>query len=259
MLALYLATSLAVWLLFRLVAGIIDKVKLKDFDRQVGALIGVAKGVLLCLVITFFARGTNSQFSGAGAGVMAGAPGQAPASDLYIVDIATSTATLLARAMGMATPQDTGGYVPFGAEDLHKHYYPTVSPVAAGGFYWVFFDSIRHYGNQGLVRQLWGSALSIAADRSYVGDPSHPAFYVTGQDLATGNHRAFTALDPCRQDGESCETGIDCCSGFCTNGICGVPEQPRCSNTNEACETTADCCNPADLCLGGFCGQIVPE
>jgi len=55
MLILYLLTSLAVWLGFRLVAGALDRVKLQEFDRQVGALFGLAKGVLLCLVITFFA------------------------------------------------------------------------------------------------------------------------------------------------------------------------------------------------------------
>jgi membrane protein required for colicin V production len=54
MLVLYLATSLAIWVLFRFVAGIIDRVRLKEFDRQVGALFGAAKGVLWCLVITFF-------------------------------------------------------------------------------------------------------------------------------------------------------------------------------------------------------------
>ncbi len=55
MLILFLATSLAIWVLFRLVAGFIDRVKLKEFDRQMGALFGVGKGVLFCLVITFFA------------------------------------------------------------------------------------------------------------------------------------------------------------------------------------------------------------
>jgi len=52
---LYIVTSLVVWLVFRPIAGLIDKVKLHDFDRQIGGLIGLAKGVLLCLVITFFA------------------------------------------------------------------------------------------------------------------------------------------------------------------------------------------------------------
>jgi membrane protein required for colicin V production len=55
MLVLYLATSLVIWLVFRVVAGMIDRVRLKEFDRQVGGLIGATKGVLLCVVITFFA------------------------------------------------------------------------------------------------------------------------------------------------------------------------------------------------------------
>ena len=55
MLVLYVATSAGIWIAFRLVAGIIDRVRLKEFDHQVGALFGLAKGVLLCLVITFFA------------------------------------------------------------------------------------------------------------------------------------------------------------------------------------------------------------
>ena len=55
MLVLYIATSLVVWILFRLVADVIDRVKLKEFDRQLGATFGLAKGVLLCVVITFFA------------------------------------------------------------------------------------------------------------------------------------------------------------------------------------------------------------
>ena len=55
MLLIYLACSLAIWLVFHLVAEVIERVRLKDFDRQTGALFGAVKGVLLCLVITFFA------------------------------------------------------------------------------------------------------------------------------------------------------------------------------------------------------------
>jgi len=55
MLILFMLTSLGVWLAFRMVSGFIDRLKLKEFDRQMGALFGVAKGVLFCLVITFFA------------------------------------------------------------------------------------------------------------------------------------------------------------------------------------------------------------
>jgi membrane protein required for colicin V production len=55
MLILYVLTSLAIWLAFRVVAGLIDRVRLREFDHQMGAFVGLAKGVLLCLVITFFA------------------------------------------------------------------------------------------------------------------------------------------------------------------------------------------------------------
>jgi membrane protein required for colicin V production len=55
MLVLYVITSLVVWILFRLVAKAIDRVKLKEFDHQIGGLMGAAKGVLYCVVVTFFA------------------------------------------------------------------------------------------------------------------------------------------------------------------------------------------------------------
>jgi membrane protein required for colicin V production len=55
MLVLYVLTALAIWVLFRMVAGLIDRVKLKEFDRQLGAIFGAVKGALWCLVITFFA------------------------------------------------------------------------------------------------------------------------------------------------------------------------------------------------------------
>jgi len=55
MLILYACTAAAVWIAFRFVAKVIDGIKLREFDRQLGALFGGLKGVLLCLVITFFA------------------------------------------------------------------------------------------------------------------------------------------------------------------------------------------------------------
>jgi membrane protein required for colicin V production len=55
MLVLYLGTSLVIWLLFRMVSGFIDQAKLSEFDRQLGGLLGAAKGVALCVIITLFA------------------------------------------------------------------------------------------------------------------------------------------------------------------------------------------------------------
>jgi len=54
MLILFLATGLLVWVAFNLVSEFIERVKLKEFDRQLGAVFGGAKGVLLCVLITLF-------------------------------------------------------------------------------------------------------------------------------------------------------------------------------------------------------------
>ena len=55
MFILYLATSLGVWIVFGFVRRFIDKMELKGFDRQAGAILGAVKGGLLCIVITLFA------------------------------------------------------------------------------------------------------------------------------------------------------------------------------------------------------------
>jgi hypothetical protein len=224
-----------------------------------------------------FAIGSAADFSGMGVGLDGGATGTAiPKSDLYIVDLASGTSKMLAKAMGFASEQDITSdktYLPFGAaEELHHHYYPTVAPVPAGGYFWVLFDSWRHYGNQGLQRQLWGTAVDVSADGTYTTDPSHPAFYLTGQEPATGNHRAFAALDPCMKEGDTCTSGTDCCGGFCyvaddkgefeAPGSC-TAHTPMCSKTNERCTTAGDCCPPEpgkqpNLCIAGFCAMVPP-
>ena len=55
MLLIYIVCGIVIWFLFRLVSNFIDRVKLREFDRQMGAIVGLAKGVLLCVAITFFA------------------------------------------------------------------------------------------------------------------------------------------------------------------------------------------------------------
>lgn len=222
-----------------------------------------------------FVRTDGHDFSGDGAGLLGIAIG--PASDLFMLDLKTGTPTILARAMGFATPADAASgntYLKGGADELHKNYFPTVSPVAAGGYFWVFFDSLRNYGNLGLQRQLWGTAIEISATGDYSIDRSAPAFYLPGQEFGTGNHRAFAALDPCKMDGNDCTSGTDCCGGFCfvpersmdefapePVGTC-THEVPMCSNTNDRCTTTADCCPPEGMapqntCINGFCATLI--
>lgn len=55
MLILYVGSSLVIWVAFRMVSQTIDRFRLKEFDRQVGAMFGLAKGALYCILITLFA------------------------------------------------------------------------------------------------------------------------------------------------------------------------------------------------------------
>ena len=55
MLILYVGTSLVIWVAFRMVSRTIDRLKLREFDRQIGALFGFGKGALYCILITLFA------------------------------------------------------------------------------------------------------------------------------------------------------------------------------------------------------------
>lgn len=60
----YLLSSLVIWIGTGFSSAVLEGFKLKDFDRQIGATFGVAKGMIFCLLITFFAvtlLGTRQQ------------------------------------------------------------------------------------------------------------------------------------------------------------------------------------------------------
>jgi hypothetical protein len=172
--------------------------------------------------------------------------------------------------------------------DKQNNYYPTVMPVAVGGYFWVFWTAVRDYGNKLTGRDTNGAALPAAVEAikkriwavaikpkkptvelqdPTLTDPSFPGFYLDGQS-ESGNVRAFAALNPCLQDGASCESGLDCCCGYClapagaTTGKCSC-EVPKCAKINEKCKTTADCCpaakpgDPEPTCIGGYCGFVM--
>jgi len=60
MLVLYLGTTLIIWVAFSLVREFLERVQLKEFDRQVGGIVGGAKGILICTVITLFTMGLGT-------------------------------------------------------------------------------------------------------------------------------------------------------------------------------------------------------
>jgi hypothetical protein len=115
-----------------------------------------------------------------------------------------------------------------------------------------------------VTKKIWVSAINIRTGADPIQDPSNPPFYLPGQEDASGNIRAFAALEPCHQDGDTCESGVDCCNGHCYMGKCGVPpppppgEPPPCSHTDERCATAADCCDAKATCVGHYCAVVEP-
>ncbi len=99
---------------------------------------------------------------------------------------------------------------PFAAGDRDRAYdfMPSFAPIVAGGYAWVAFVSRRSYGNEitgapSSVKQLWISAIDLDAPGGT--DPSHPAFWLPGQNPSpnTINQGPKWALSPCL-DGDGC-------------------------------------------------------
>ena len=55
MLILFVTCSLAVWMMFHMATGVMDRLKLNEFDHHVGAVFGALKGGLYCGLATLFA------------------------------------------------------------------------------------------------------------------------------------------------------------------------------------------------------------
>jgi hypothetical protein len=202
----------------------------------------------------------------------------------------TPTVTLLAQLNGTgyipkgpnnhgngtaSDPQDS--YSEASYDDTTLNYEPTVLPIAVGGYAWVVFTSRRLYGNQltevpylswppdyntkslaqATVKKIWVAAIDLNAPAG--SDPSHPAFYLPAQEILAGNSRGQWVLQACLQNGTSCQTGDQCCNGFCEpNGSGGALEcasgsSGGCSMPQEKCSTAADCCDASNQCIAGFC------
>jgi hypothetical protein len=169
------------------------------------------------------------------------------------------------------------------------NYMPTVAPQDAGGYYWVVFTSRRLYGNTATntpwqyeecktmstppAKKLWMAAVDKTWSTS--SDPSHPAFYLPGQESLAGNMRGYWVKSPCITAGTTGDAGLcdldeDCCGGTASprTGACRIdpgttPTTRHCQavvpNTCVAigagCSTAADCCSPTAVCLNGLCKQ----
>ncbi len=155
------------------------------------------------------------------------------------------------------------GHIP--EPETAENYEPTFVPVASGGYFWLVFVSERQYGNtltnqvvDTRTKQLWVTAVDINAAPGV--DPSHPGFWLPGQELDNNNMRGYAALNECREIGENCEAGYECCGGFCVEVdgefVC-EDDPPMCSPNLSACDVDEDCCDPEAQCIGGFCSITI--
>jgi hypothetical protein len=199
-------------------------------------------------------------------------------AELWWVDKKTKTAARLDKLNGK-------GYMPVGAnghdDDTTLNYEPSVNPVVSGGYAWVVFVSRRMYGNVATInpywsdprfhdisstpttKKLWVAAIDLSAPPGT--DPSSPAFYLPGQELLAGNSRGYYVVDPCKAEGTTCETGDECCGGFCQPGSDGkltcTNKPPTCAGEYEKCTKDDDCCGLGlgVKCIGGRCAAAGPK
>jgi hypothetical protein len=172
--------------------------------------------------------------------------------------------------------------------DYRLNYLPAVSPIQAGGLSWVVFTSRRMYGSVARndpwdaeptfacysgdpqTKKLWIAAIDGTFTPGT--DPSHPAFYLPGQELAAGNSDGYWVTEPCAGLNQACESDDDCCSatGPSPTRECKVTSSATvpptklcqnissCSMTGAACATTADCCSGLQCPAGGGVCIVVP-
>jgi hypothetical protein len=166
-----------------------------------------------------------------------------------------------------------------GVNDYQLNYLPWMAPVQAGGFNWVVFTSRRMYGNIAYddpwdaepgpsacggakcsctsgnppTKKLWIAAVNQNFTPGT--DPSHPAFYLPGQELMAGNSDGYWVNSQCSAIGTSCSTSDDCCGGS------GTSPTTRCSATTKTCQSITTCAAPgqacaatSDCCSGLICG-----
>ena len=179
-----------------------------------------------------FAMGPGSNFASippasfSSVGPVQASASDVASSDLYMVRMSSPGK---AQSLDLANGIKSGSsYLPFGSRDQHLNFYPTGSPVPAGGYFWVFFTSRRQYGNvmvdttnnnavpdpvfHAETKKIWATAIDHRRQRRH--EP--PGVLASG----AGSRRAATSgrsrrWRRARRWASSCQSGVDCCGGYC--------------------------------------------
>ncbi len=210
-------------------------------------------------------------------------------SDVNCPNTATGTSYLPPHP-AYAPPYGVGPnpQLPYAA-DWNMNYEPTVLPQAAGGYAWVVFTSRRDYGNIATINPFWSDprfedlsvqptpkklwVAAIDLNPAPGTDPSHPAFYLDGQELLAGNSRGYFVLNACETaysaanpSASLCTSNLDCCTGeICQldapagpNSHCQTAPSTACVADGAACVTGQICCDTSALCSQQTNTCVVP-
>ncbi len=222
--------------------------------------------------------------------------------ELWLVT-SNATAPKMVRLSAANGTNASGTYIPTGTNNHTAaiepvlNYEPTTAPQLIGNYYWVAFTSRRLYGNVATVnpwwsdprwspiggqygpttKKIWVSAVdSDAVTKAGAGtDPSHPPFYLPGQELLAGNAKAYWSIPACIQPNSTtstntlCDSNLDCCGATASpaTSICALdtpltdPPVRHCiplsttsciaDNSTTPCNIDAQCCN--NVTLGSLC------
>jgi hypothetical protein len=167
------------------------------------------------------------------------------------------------------------------ASDYAVNYLPSFAPTDVGGKSWVVFTSRRMYGNVAYedgwdpepgyacgsgktpTKKLWIAAVDSTVTPGT--DPSHPAFYLPGQELAAGNSDGHWVNAACTAVGQACESDDDCCGGTGASPTtqCRITDattspatrlcqqRSACAPAGTSCTATTDCCSGLTCPSGG--------
>jgi hypothetical protein len=142
-----------------------------------------------------FSLGTRSDFVSQLPDRLTATPDQVGRGSLHVTYLdAPGTSTPLDVANGY---RDGISYLPH--RDHDYEFFPFVSPVTADDYVWVLFTSRRKLGNLTMQapdvpdsKKIWVSAISVGGQQGT--DPSHPPFYLEGQEIDAGNWRPVPVL-----------------------------------------------------------------
>jgi hypothetical protein len=179
-------------------------------------------------------------------------------------------------SFAIAVPDNCGNTgTATGVNDYQLNYFPSVAPAQAGGYTWVIFTSRRMFGNVAYddpwdaapgqscnsgvppTKKLWVAAVDSTWTPGT--DPSHPAFYLPGQELSAANSDGDWVSSPCSSVGAACASDDDCCNatGPSATHECRIvsttPTVSRTCQARSSCSAIGAACNATTPCCSGMC------